>query len=71
MVIYIAVHIREGEIYSRDQKKLFRVRIVRGSVKRGLKPAKSAREDRRVFSNRCVIVLIKVFVQWDSTASDR
>ena len=46
----IDVHIIEGNLYSRDQKKAFTIRVARISLTRGSKPAKTARGDRGVFN---------------------
>ena len=46
----VDVHIIEGNLYSRDQKTAFTFIIARGSLRRGSKPAKFARWDRKVFS---------------------
>ncbi len=46
----VDVQIIEGNLYSRDRKKAFTFRIARGLLRRGSKPAKFARWDRKVFS---------------------
>jgi hypothetical protein len=56
----MAVHIIEVDLYSRGQKKVFIVRIARGSQRRGSNPAKLARGDHRVFSNRGSTVLFNL-----------